>query len=117
MNTDSRSLADRQTALVRALVLGAPAPSGFHAERVAAARRALLAKRCGEVARHWPALLADPSSRSAFMTWAAQRPKTMSFADGYAFACERSKTHSLPPAAAAELRAARRRRVLRRSRC
>jgi hypothetical protein len=53
------TLADRQAALVATLVAGAPDPVGFDAVRLEATRRALLRKRAGEAARHWPVLAAS----------------------------------------------------------
>lgn len=107
------TLRELQARLVDALVTGAPVPAGFVPDRVAAARQALLAKRCREVARHWPALLADPGAQRDFLAWAACRPKTTSAADGLAFARERGKAGRLSPAAADELRAAQKRRMRR----
>ena len=52
------SLADRQTALVAALVAGAPDLSGFDPGRLAATRAALLRKRAGLAAAAWPLLAA-----------------------------------------------------------
>ncbi|MFC5945892.1 hypothetical protein ACFPZ4_31085, partial [Micromonospora harpali] len=46
-------LAARQAELVAALVAGGPLPAGFAPTPVDAARRALLRKRAGDVARHW----------------------------------------------------------------
>ena len=105
------TLREQQVQLIRALVTGAPAPAGFAPDRVAAARQTLIAKRCREVARHWPALLADAGAQRDFLAWAASRPKTTSAADGLAFARERRKAGRLSPAAADELRAAQRRRM------
>ena len=59
-------LAERQAALVAALVAGAPDPPGFDPVRLAATRRALLCKRAGEAAKHWPVLAAALGHR-----WAA----------------------------------------------
>lgn len=53
------SLAARQAALVAALVDGGPDPAGFDPVRLAATRRALLRKRAGEAAKHWPLLAAS----------------------------------------------------------
>jgi hypothetical protein len=47
-------LAERQAALVAALVAGAPDPPGFDPVRLAATRRALLCKRAGEAAKTAP---------------------------------------------------------------
>jgi len=59
----SGTLAERQAALVAALVAGAPDPPGFDPARLAVARRALLRKRAGEAAKHWPVLAASLGSR------------------------------------------------------
>jgi len=56
-------LAERQAALVAALVAGAPDPPGFDPARLSAARRALLRKRAGEAAKHWPVLAASLGPR------------------------------------------------------
>jgi hypothetical protein len=53
------TLAERQAALVAALVAGGPLPPGFDADRIAATRRALLRKRAAEAARQWPLLAAS----------------------------------------------------------
>jgi len=52
-------LAARQAALVAALVAGGPDPAGVDPVRLDATRRALLRKRAGEAARHWPLLAAS----------------------------------------------------------
>jgi hypothetical protein len=94
-------LAERQLALVNALVIGAPVSSGFDAGLVMAARNALLSKRAGEVARMWPMLAASfgPSWPTAFTSWAASRPTQGSLRDGWDFA----RSVPLTDAAAAEL--------------
>ncbi len=53
------SLADRQAELVATLVAGAPDPAGFDPARLDATRAALLRKRAGEAAKHWPLLAAS----------------------------------------------------------
>lgn len=92
------SLADRQSALVAALVAGAPVPAGFDAARVEAARRALLRKRAGDVARQWRLLAASfgPRWPAVFGAWAAQRPTQGSLRDGWDLA--RSLTLTGPAA-------------------
>jgi hypothetical protein len=55
----ARSLADRQAGLVAALVAGAPDPAGFDPVRLGSTRQALLRKRAGEAAKHWPLLAAS----------------------------------------------------------
>lgn len=52
-------LAASQTALVAALVAGAPDPPGFATRQLAATRRALLRKRAGAAAAAWPLLAAS----------------------------------------------------------
>ncbi|BCB83404.1 hypothetical protein [Phytohabitans suffuscus] len=96
-----RSLADRQAALVAALVAGAPIPDGFDPRLVGTARRALLRKRSGEVARHWPVLAASFGARwpAVFAEWGDGRPTQGSFQDGLALA----RSLALTGAAAEEL--------------
>jgi hypothetical protein len=96
-----KSLADRQAALVAALVAGAPIPDGFDPRLIDTARRALLRKRSGEVARHWPLLAASfgPKWPAVFAEWAGARPTEGSFQDGLALA----RTLPLTGAAAEEL--------------
>ncbi|WP_280259711.1 hypothetical protein [Nocardia abscessus] len=81
-------LAERQAALVRALVAGAPVPAGFDAEAVGAAANALLSKRAGEIARRFPLLVhaCDGDFTTAFTIWARENPKTTTSADAAAFA-------------------------------
>ncbi|MEA3527895.1 hypothetical protein [Nocardia implantans] len=85
---DGATLAQRQAALVRALVAGAAVPPGFDAEAVGAAAEALLRKRAGEVARRFPLLVhachGDFTAR--FTAWARHHPKTTTSADAAAFA-------------------------------
>jgi hypothetical protein len=59
------TLAERQAALVAALVAGAPDPAGFDPARLAATRRALLRKRAGEAGVTWPLLAASLGDRWA----------------------------------------------------
>jgi uncharacterized protein (TIGR04222 family) len=75
---------------VAALVAGGPLPAGFDPHRVGAARRALLRKRAGEVARAWPMLAAGhgPAWADAFAAWAAGRPPLGSLRDGWDLARE-----------------------------
>ncbi|MGY2030504.1 hypothetical protein [Nocardia gipuzkoensis] len=81
-------LAERQAALVRALVAGAAVPAGFDADAVGAAANALLFKRAGEIARRFPLLVhaCDGDFTTAFTTWARDNPKTTTSADAAAFA-------------------------------
>lgn len=95
------SLADRQAALVAALVAGAPIPEGFDPHLIDTARQALLRKRSGEVGRHWPLLAASFGAKwpAVFAEWAAGRPTQGSFQDGLALA----RSLTLTGAAAEEL--------------
>src|SRR5687767_229366 len=97
------TLADRQRALVDALVAGGDIPPGFDAAGVQAARAALRRKRAGEVARAWPLLAASFGDRwyTAFGTWADGRPPQGSLRDGWDFA--RTVRDTLPPLARDEL--------------
>ncbi|MCW2887796.1 MAG: hypothetical protein JWL58_4658 [Streptosporangiaceae bacterium] len=92
-----------QEALVAALVAGAQLPPGFDAVRVAAATRALLRKRAGEVARAWPELARSygPAWPRVFAGWASALPTRGSWLDGWDFA--RAHRGSLTPGALAEL--------------
>ena len=98
-------LATRQAALVAALVAGAPVPPGFDVRRVAAARQALLRKRAGEVARHWPMLAAALGSDwfAVFAGWADGRPARGGLRDGWELARRLATGGSLNPPAAEEL--------------
>ncbi|WP_407676835.1 hypothetical protein [Phytohabitans aurantiacus] len=95
------TLQERQAALVEALVAGAAIPDGFDARLVEAARRALLRKRAGDVARHWPLLAASFGARwpEVFAEWAAGRPPQGGWQDGLDLA----RSVPLTGAAAAEL--------------
>ncbi|MEU7142043.1 hypothetical protein ABZ942_21510 [Nocardia sp. NPDC046473] len=86
--SDADVLAERQAALVRALVAGSPVPHGFDTEAVAAAARALLHKRAGEVARRCPLLVhaCGEDFTERFIAWAADKPKTSTASDATAFA-------------------------------
>jgi hypothetical protein len=96
-------LGSRQAALVAALVAGGPVPPGFDPRLVEVARVALLRKRAGEVARHWPLLAASLGPRwvPEFAAWAAGRPSNGSLRDGWDFARSRA---TLAGVAADELR-------------
>ncbi|MGC5017933.1 hypothetical protein [Micromonospora sp. DT47] len=98
-------LATRQAELVAALVAGAPPPPGFAAEPVDAARAALLRKRAGDVARHWPLLAAGLGDAwwDTFRGWAAGRPTAGSLRDGWDLARALRERHALPPLGAEEL--------------
>ncbi|WP_433386491.1 hypothetical protein [Micromonospora sp. KLBMP9576] len=103
----SGDLAGRQAALVAALVAGAPAPAGFDPAALAAAGAALLRKRAGEVARHWPLLAAGLGPRwpATFAGWAAGRPSPGSLRDGWDLARDLRDRGTLPPLGAEELAA------------
>jgi len=102
-----RSLADRQAELVAALTSGGPVPEGFDARLVDVARVALLRKRAGEVARHWPSLAAafGRGWTAEFARWAATRPTRGSLRDGWDLARDLAARAALAPSAAAELAA------------
>nr|WP_091446698.1 hypothetical protein [Micromonospora yangpuensis] len=91
--------------MVAALVAGRPAPPGFAPEPLAAARAALLRKRAGEVARHWPLLAAGlgPAWPGTFTGWAAGRPGNGSLRDGWDLARHLLQRDALPPLGADEL--------------
>ncbi|WP_051366372.1 hypothetical protein [Hamadaea tsunoensis] len=82
------SLAERQAALVAALVAGDGPPPGFDPARVRATADQLLRKRAGEVGRAWPWLRASlgPRWTAEFTAWAAGRPPRGSQRDGFDFA-------------------------------
>ncbi|MFF5179897.1 hypothetical protein ACFY2Q_17900 [Micromonospora sp. NPDC000316] len=98
-------LAERQAELVAALVAGGPPPAGFAPGPLAAARAALLRKRAGDVARHWPLLAAGLGSAwwPTFAGWAADRPTAGSLRDGWDLARTLRERNALPPAGAEEL--------------
>src|SRR5207302_1708618 len=79
------TLAERQAALVAALVAGAPDPAGFDPDRLAATRRALLRKRAGEAAKAWPVLAASFGDRwaSTFTAHHASRQPGGALRDGW----------------------------------
>ncbi|MFI7605293.1 hypothetical protein ACIBTV_09220 [Micromonospora sp. NPDC049366] len=98
-------LAARQAELVAALVAGGPDPAGFAPAPLAAARAALLRKRAGDVARHWPLLAAALGADwpATFATWAAARPTGGSLRDGWDLARALRERGGLPPLASEEL--------------
>ncbi|MGC4772461.1 hypothetical protein ACLQ25_26235 [Micromonospora sp. DT44] len=98
-------LAARQAELVAALVAGGPSPAGFAVRPLAAARAALLNKRAGEVARHWPGLAAGLGVAwpATFADWAAGRPTAGSLRDGWDLARTLRGRAVLPPSGAEEL--------------
>ncbi len=85
---DVRALAERQAALVRALVAGEATPPGFDDVALRAAESALLRKRAGILARHNPMLAhaAGPDFEKTFAAWARGRPKISTDADIAGFA-------------------------------
>ena len=97
------SLADRQAALVAALVAGADVPEGFDVSLVRATRLALARKRAGEVAGTWPLLAASYGDAwlTTFGAWAADRPPAGSLRDGWDFA--RDQGTALPALGRSEL--------------
>ncbi|GIJ27696.1 hypothetical protein Vqi01_28580 [Micromonospora qiuiae] len=99
------SLAERQARLVAALVAGAAPPPGFAPAPLAAARAALLRKRAGEVARHWPLLAAGlgPRWSATFAEWAADRPSRGGLRDGWDLARTLHDHGTLPPLGTREL--------------
>ncbi|MEV1286290.1 hypothetical protein [Micromonospora sp. NPDC049679] len=101
----AHDLAARQAELVAALVSGAPVPAGFDARLVGVARTALLRKRAGDVARHWPLLAAGfgPDWGATFAHWAAGRPTQGSLRDGWDLARALARKGELPAPAAEEL--------------
>ncbi|MFE9918776.1 hypothetical protein ACFYPG_26830 [Micromonospora sp. NPDC005553] len=103
--TPRAGLAERQAELVAALVAGGEPPAGFAPGPLAATRAALLRKRAGEVARHWPLLAAGLGARwsATFAEWAARRPTAGSLRDGWDLARALRAQQALPPAAAEEL--------------
>jgi len=78
-------LGARQAELLTALVAGGTDPAGFERGALAATRHALIDKRRVGVARHWPALAAEPGFAAGFADWAAGRPPAGSHADGLAY--------------------------------
>lgn len=109
MSVDGRTgrerLAARQAELVATLVSGASVPDGFDTRLVGVARVALLNKRAGDVARHWPMLATALGTewRPTFHAWAAARPTNGSLRDGWDLAREFAADGRLPAPAAEEL--------------
>jgi hypothetical protein len=101
-------LASRQAALVAALVAGGTPPPGFDPAWLRVARTALLHKRAGEVARHWPLLATGLGRRwpREFVAWAASRPPRGAQRDGWDFARALALRGELPALSRTELRAA-----------
>ena len=99
----AHELVARQAALVAALVAGGPVPAGFDVARVDATRRALLRKRAGEAAKHWPLLAASlgPEWSRVFTRTLDGREPGGALRDGWDVA--RALRDTLSPGAAAEL--------------
>ncbi|MEU9536749.1 DUF692 domain-containing protein [Streptomyces sp. NPDC048213] len=74
-------LAVAQTALLSALVAGAPAPEGFDRQRLRVQSRALAAKRADVVAKVAPELpeILGSGYREAFLAYAGARPMTAGY--------------------------------------
>nr|WP_240955516.1 hypothetical protein [Micromonospora sp. HNM0581] len=87
------------------MVAGGPPPSGFAPGPLAAARAALLRKRAGEVARHWPLLATGlgPAWPTVFIEWAAGRPGAGGLRDGWDLARALHARAALPALGAEEL--------------
>jgi hypothetical protein len=96
-------LAERQAALVAALVSDGAPPAGFDPVRVKATAVALLRKRAGEVGDRWPTLRAQwgPQWTHSFGEWARGRPPQGSLRDGWDFAL--AHRSALSAAAVADL--------------
>jgi hypothetical protein len=97
------SLAQRQAALVNALVTASEAPPGFDSRRVLAAAESLARKRARSSARAWPslALALGPEFDERFAAYASATPmpaKGGPLADGYGFARWLSARGWLPEA-------------------
>ncbi|TQC50277.1 hypothetical protein EEB14_04955 [Rhodococcus sp. WS4] len=91
-------LADRQTALVRALVAAGEIPSGFDRGAFETVSTALLRKRSGEVGNHIPHVREACGDRffALFSAWAAGRPKVSTHADAEAFTAHLRSIGELP---------------------
>ncbi len=99
------SLADRQAELVAALVTGASDPAGFDRSRLDATRQALLRKRAGEAAQHWPLLAASlgPDWAPTFARVHAGHPSLGPLCDGWDVARTLRGRGELTSGAAGEL--------------
>ena len=95
----------RQRALVAALVSGGPTPPGFDDRLVGIARKALLRKRAGEAAHHWPVLAAafGDGWPTAFAVWATNRAPQGGLRDGWDLARRLRSAGRLGDPAAQEL--------------
>jgi uncharacterized protein (UPF0276 family) len=98
-------VAREQTALLAALLTGAPVPPGFDPERVRVQAKALAAKRRDCALRAVPELATALGERwpREFMTWALVHPKPVeggTRADVHAFVAHLWEQDALPPALA-----------------
>lgn len=100
-----RRLAEAQAALVAALVADGPVPPGFDDGQVAATRRALLRKRAGEAATHWPLLAAGLGERwlPTFAEHRGGHEPVGALRDGWDLARTLRGRGELPDGAAVEL--------------
>ncbi|MFC0450289.1 hypothetical protein [Rhodococcus jostii] len=91
-------LADRQAALVRALVAAGESPGGFDRDALDTVSTALLRKRSGEVGNHVPHVREACGDRffALFSAWAAGRPKVSTHADADAFTAHLRSIGELP---------------------
>ncbi|MFC9550011.1 hypothetical protein ACFTWF_04095 [Rhodococcus sp. NPDC056960] len=91
-------LAERQAALVRALVAAGEMPDGFDRDALDIASTALLRKRSGEVGAHLPDVRAACGDRffALFAAWAEGRPKVSTHADADAFTAHLVSIGELP---------------------
>ncbi|WP_280399166.1 hypothetical protein [Nocardia carnea] len=94
MTDPAPGLAERQAALVRALVADDAVPPGFDPAAVRAAADAILRKRAREIAAHYPALVraTGPEFTARYIAWARGRPKGTTAADALGFA----RDHDVP---------------------
>ncbi|WP_062979014.1 hypothetical protein [Nocardia flavorosea] len=88
MTEPGTGLAERQAALVRALVADGTVPPGFDPAAVQATAEALLRKRARETAAHYPALVhaTGPDFTARYVDWARGHPKAGIVTDALAFA-------------------------------
>ncbi|WJK36556.1 hypothetical protein O7610_09535 [Solwaraspora sp. WMMA2065] len=103
--TRRAELAAAQRALVASLVDDTDPPPGFDPYRLSVARTALLRKRAGEVARHWPLLAASLGDAwpAVFVRWATGRRSAGGLRDGWDFVRALAASDRLPGLAVAEL--------------
>lgn len=108
---DRARLAERQRALLDALVIGASAPEGFDREHLARSGEALIGKRARMIEKTWPGLAGalGESLRARFRSYALEHPLTTDdrVDDGRKFAEFLLRRRELPSAAAPMLLAVR----------